>query len=203
MHWRYKKLNYDILIPPLNKNIFLLSEKEAADYFAWFIEKIPERIAYLSKVCAAELRLPEEKLDCSPESLIMLWRWFLRRAKTEPIIQSKSGTGEKGLLNRARKRERQLTLETEYILRDIGMYFSETFRKNNPNIYWTYYTKPRRDFFVNHPLLKGFVDRTFDKPFEASFEPIHMAHVQAVKIMKKTAKETDLLNIYNIWVQKF
>ena len=75
--------------------------------------------------------------------------------------------------------------------------------KNNPNIYWTYYTKPRRDFFVNHPLLKGFVDRTFDKPFEASFEPIHMAHVQAVKIMKKTAKETDLLNIYNIWVQKF
>ena len=63
MHWRYRKLHYDILIPPLNKNISQLSEKEAGDYFAWFVAKIPERIAYLSKVCAAELRLPEEKLD--------------------------------------------------------------------------------------------------------------------------------------------
>lgn len=202
MHWRYKKLKYDILIPQLDKNIFQLDEKEASDYFVWFTERIPERVSYISKVCATELRIPEEKMDCSPESLVLLWKWFLRRAKTEPVVQSETEAERKRFLNSILKSEQQLTLETEYILRDIGMYLGETFRKNNPNIYWTYYTKPRRDFFVNHPLLKGFVDRTFDKPFEASFEPIHMAHVQAVKIMKKTSKETDLLNIYNIWAQK-
>ncbi len=202
MNWHYKKINYDILIPQLNKNIFQLNEKEAADYFVWFMEKIPERVAYLSKVCATELRIPEEKMDCSPESLVLLWKWFLRRAKTEPVVQAESEVERKRFLNSILKSEQQLTLETEYILRDIGMYLGETFRKNNPNVYWTYYTKPRRDFFVNHPLLKGFVDRTFDKPFEASFEPIHMAHVQAVKIMKKASKETDLLNIYNIWAKK-
>lgn len=202
MHWHYKKLKYEILIPQLGKNVFQLDEKEASDYFDWFMARIPERVSYISKVCATELNIPEDKMNCSPESLVLLWKWFLRRAKTESILQSETEAKRKQFLNSVFKSEQQLTLETEYILRDIGMYLGETFRKNNPTIYWTYYTKPRRDFFVNQPLLKGFVDRTFDKTFEASFEPIHMAHVQAVKIMKKTSKETDLLNIYNIWAQK-
>lgn len=202
MYWRPKKLNYEILIPPLNKNIVQLSENEAADFFTWFMEKIPERVTYISKVCATELGISEEKMDCSPESLVLLWKWFLHRAKTEPSAQSKIDAKRKHFLKCILKSDQQLTLETEYILRDIGMYLGETFRNNIPNIYWTYYTKPRRDFFVNHPLLKGFVDRTCDKTFEASFEPIHMAHVQAVKIMKNASTETDLLNIYNIWAGK-
>lgn len=35
MFWRFRKLTYDILIPPLGKSIYQLSEQEAADYFAW------------------------------------------------------------------------------------------------------------------------------------------------------------------------
>ena len=31
MHWRFRKLKYDILIPKLGKNIFQLSEKEAEE----------------------------------------------------------------------------------------------------------------------------------------------------------------------------
>lgn len=202
MHWRFRKLKYDILIPQLDKNIFQLNEKEAAAYFAWYMEQVPERVAYVSQVCARELRIPVEKMDCSPESLLLLWKWFRRRAKTERVIpEAGKKTGEK-FPDSIWKNDRQLTLETEYILRDIGMYLGETFRKNHPNIYWTYYTKPRRDFFVNHPLLKGFVDRTFGKPFEAAFEPIHMAGVQATKILKNTSKDTDLLNIYDIWAEK-
>ena len=202
MHWHYKKLNYDILVPKLEKSIFKLSEKEAAEYFAWFMERVPERVAYVSKVCASELRIPEEKMDCSPESLLLLWKWFHRRAKTEPVIRTREEKQSQKFPDSVWRNKRQLTLETEYILRDIGMYFGETFRKNHPSIYWTYYTKPRRDFFVNHPLLKGFVDTTSGKPFEVCFEPIHMAGVQSSKILCKTSKDTDLLNIYNIWAEK-
>lgn len=202
MHWRFKKLNYDILIPQLGKSIFQLNSKEAAEYFEWFMARVPERVAYVSKVCAAELGIPEEKMDCSPESLLLLWKWFRRRAKTEPVIPEDTRKSGKKFPDNVWNNKRQLTLETEYILRDIGMYFGETFRKNVPGIYWTYYTKPRRDFFVNHPLLNGFVDRTFDKPFAACFEPIHMAHVQAAKLLDKTSKDTDLLRIYNIWAEK-
>lgn len=198
MHWRFRKLNYDILVPQLGKSIFRLNEEETEEYFTWYMEKIPERVAYVSKVCAKELHIPAEKMDCSPESLLLLWKWFRRRARTERIPGKKENREPKELW----QIDRQLTLETEYILRDIGMYLGETFRKNNPQIYWTYYTSPKRDFFVNHPLLKGFVDRTFGHPFEAVFEPIHMAHVQAAKILTKKSKDTDLLNIYNIWAEK-
>lgn len=202
MHWHYKKLNYDILIPKLGKNIFALNEEEAAEYFRWFMEKVPERVAYVSKICAAELGIGKEKMDCSPESLLLLWKWFRRRAETEPVMRTDAEKSSEKFPGNIWNNKRQLTLETEYMIRDIGMYLGETFEKNNPNIYWTFYTKPSRDFFVNHPLLKGFVDRTFGNPCEVCFEPIHMAHVQAAKIINKTSSDTDLLKIYNIWVEK-
>lgn len=201
MFWQFKKVNYDILVPKLEKSIFQLSEDEASQYFMWFMEQIPARVSYVSKVCAKELGISETRMDFSPESLVLLWKWFLRRAQTEPVIQA----GDIHARNSASSvpiNNRQLTLETEYILRDVGMYFGEVFRTNHPDIYWSYYTKPQRDFFVNHPLLKGFVDMSSGIPFEVVFEPIHMAHIQATKILRKTAKDTDLRDIYNIWSKK-
>lgn len=202
MHWHFRKLKYDILVPKLDKNIFRLTEEETTAYFEWFMEQVPLRVAYVSKVCAKELHIPVERMDCSPESLLLLWKWFRKRAKTERVILTEEEKKQPGYANGMFRHERQLTLETEYILRDIGMYLGETFRKNHPQIYWTYYTKPKRSFFANHPLLKGFVDMTTGVPFHAEFEPIHMAGVQASKILSKESKDSDLLNIYNIWAQK-
>lgn len=34
MFWQFRKLTYDILIPPPGKSIYQLNEQEAADYFA-------------------------------------------------------------------------------------------------------------------------------------------------------------------------
>lgn len=200
MRWHSKKINYDILIPKLGKHIYQLNETEAASYFKWFVENIPKRTNYISCVCATELGISNEKMDFTPGSLVLLWKWFLKRAKTEVVITENGGT--KNFLDSIRTNKRQLTLETEYIIRDIGMYLGETFRRNNSNIYWTYYTKPRRDFFVNSPLLKGFVDNTFGKPFDACFEPVHMTHIQAIKILKGTAKNTDLFDLYHLWANK-
>lgn len=201
MYWRYKKLTYDILIPKLGKNISQLNQEEAADYFAWYVEQIPSRVSYVSDICAKELRIPRENLDCTPESLLLIWKWFRLRAKTEPVIKAKGAPKDKSYPD-IWSNKRQLTLETEYIIRDIGMYLGETLRKNVPNIYWTYYTTPRRDFFVNHPLLKGFIDTTTGNPFEAVFEPIHMTGVQAAKILSRRSCDADLYNIYNIWAEK-
>lgn len=201
MHWKFKKVKYDILIPKLDKSIFQLSEEEASHYFRWFMEQVPTRVSYVAKVCANESGIPVERMDFSPESLVFLWKWFLRRARTEPTARTRNENAGK-LTSSVLNNDRQLTLETEYILRDVGMYLGEVFRKNHSNIYWTYYTKPQRDFFVNHPLLKGFIDMTSGSPFEAVFEPIHMTHIQATKILRKTAKDTDLYDIYIIWAKK-
>lgn len=166
------------------------------------MEQIPCRIAYISRFCADELGVPVSKMDRSPESLQLLWKWFRRRAKTEPIPRKERMERRQRSPRELWQNQRQLTAETEYILRDIGMYLGEVFRKNHPGIYWTYYTKPKRDFFVNHPLLKGFVDRSFGAPFDAVFEPIHMAHVQAAKILNGKSADNDLYNLYLWWAER-
>lgn len=204
MNWHPRKLTYDILIPKLEKNIFSLSETETAEYFSWYMAQIPDRVAYVSKICAKELRIPPEKMDCSPESLLLLWKWFRRRAKTESVPRQTRQENKKNKTfpTNIWNNPRQLTLETEYILRDIGMYLGETFRKNHSNIYWTYYTKPRRDFFVNHPLLKGFAEIVNGEPVPICFEPIHMAGVQASKILKNKSNDSDLYNLYQWWAER-
>lgn len=82
------------------------------------------------------------------------------------------------------------------------MYLGETLQKNLPGIYWTYYTEPCNDFFQNHPLLKGFVDRTTGTPCPVCFEPIHMARVQASKILTGKSGDEDLRKLYNVWAVK-
>lgn len=187
----FPKAHYEYLVPQLGKGIYQMNAEEAAAYFETFTEKIPERVSYVSRICAKELRVPKSRLDCSPDSLLPLWKWFRRRAKTEPIPSAE-----------AENSVRQLTPETEYILRDIGMYLGETLRKNLPGIYWTYHTEPCNDFFQNHPLLKGFVDRTTGTPCPVCFEPIHMARVQASKILTGKSGDEDLRKLYNIWAEK-
>lgn len=199
-HWTGRKLTYDILIPPLEKPVGQLCEEEAAEYFRWFLEKIPERVAYLSEVCAKELHIPKEKMDLSPESLVLLWRWFRKRAKTE-VLTPKNSEKTKFFRDRGIK-QRQWTLETEYILRDVGMYFGAVFRQHYPKLYWSYDTQNKRDFFVNCPVLKGFVDKSTGKPWDAVLEPIHFARVQAAGILTGQSKEDDLLRIYEIWAEK-
>lgn len=187
----FPKAHYEYLVPQLGKGIYQLNAEEAAAYFDAFTGKIPERVSYVARICAKELRVPKSRLDCSPDSLLPLWKWFRRRAKTESIPSAGTETSV-----------RQLTPETEYLLRDIGMYLGETLRKNLPGIYWTYYTEPCNDFFQNHPLLKGFVDRTTGKPCPVCFEPIHMARVQASKILTGKSGDEDLRNLYSIWAEK-
>ena len=55
-------------------------------------------------------------------------KWFRRWAKTEPAIHDKEDRNSKFPAD-IWNNKRQLTLETEYIIRDIGMYLGETFRK--------------------------------------------------------------------------
>lgn len=202
MHWRFRKLTYDILVPNLEKSIFNLNEDEAAAYFDWFMEQVPQRVEYVSKICAKELGVPLDYMDCSPKSLLLLWKWFRKRAKTEPVVLSSTDAEHPNYHNEIFCNNRQLTLETEYIIRDVGMYLAETFRKEYSHIYWSYYTEPKRNFFVNHPLLRGFVDTTTGSPFDAEFEPIHMAGIQARKILYNKSKDTDLFDIYTIWSNK-
>lgn len=184
--WQRKVLEYDICIPPLSKPYALLSSEEASDYFKWYVDKIPERIVYLSKIVSQKMGNREDRILLSPESLVIVWKWFLSVAKTE--------MDESGHL--------QLDLQTEYIIRDIGMYLGELFNSRHESINWSYYETPKADFFVNRPVLTGFLDKSVSPPFQMVFEPIHMVRVQASRILTDRQKEDDLLRVYKNWEEK-
>ena len=186
----FLKTRYDYLIPPLAKSIFDLTPAEAEAYFTWYMEKLPERVAYISRICARELHIRRERMDCSPESLILLWKWFRRRAENQPGPTPQN------------PKQKVLTPETELLLQDVGMYLGETLCKNVPGIRWTFYTEPKNDFFCNQPLLTGFVDMTSGKPFQAVFQPVHMAGIQARKLLGRASGDRDLYNLYCLWAKK-
>ena len=184
--WKRKMIPYDICIPPIRKPFPLLNSEEVKEYFQWYIGKIPERIHYLSYMIAQDFGLNESQINLLPDSLIIVWKWFLGVANTE--ISDASGM--------------QLDLQTEYIIRDIGMFLGELFHSQYKSISWSYFESPKTDLFVNKPILIGFQDNSVSPPYHAVFEPIHMVRTQACKVLSDRQSEYDLINLYRKWTSK-
>lgn len=165
-------------------------------YFKWYQEQIPIRVEYLSTKSWCDL-------DYSFESLIKLWRWFIKVAHIEKIPDKKKKELVKDRdmnLNYIQTYENmQLSIDTEYIISDIAMYVGEVFTKHSNKITWGYHTDKKKDSFYNMPILLGFEDVTFTPSFKMIFEPNHMVHVQAENLLDKTACERDLYDMCMIW----
>ena len=201
LYHRWKKLNYDILIPPMHPPFAEMTGEEAQQYFEWFVAQIPNRIHYLAQYSKI-------KLDYSDTSLIAIWKWFIKHAKIETSPTKRMCESQRqvqfqypsDMFNAVmRMRSRQFTLETEYILRDVAMYFGEYWVQKHPQLHWGIInTDPELTNF-NMPCIHGFVDCSFDSPYMADFEPIHMVHVCASKLLEGQAKPDDLYNLYITW----
>lgn len=203
MYWQKKQIDYDILIPPINKPIAEFNKYETDNYFNWFIEKIPERLDYLKFKCSTDLGIQEDLIDLSPESLIVIWDWFLKIVEIEDNQNYNPGI----FVSISNK---QLTLESEYIIRDIAMYVGETFIRNVNGIKWSYNKPPKMDVNDNMPLLAGFMFKNCKTLFKTKqvinnfqevFEPVGMVRVQALKILDNTQNRNDLYNLFSIWLE--
>lgn len=200
MYWKRKKLAYNILIPPINKPFAEFTLKETECYFQWHINHIDERVIYLSDFSGITL-------DYTVESLVDIWRWFLEIAEIEKTPKRKINELEKQLGKIPKEiadtilteQKEHFTLQTEYIIRDIAMYFGQVYVKNNPSISWGYHTDINKDSFANMPLLVGFEDRDFNPPFKVEFEPIFIVHGIACNIFDKEQNTTDLKEMYLNW----
>lgn len=200
MYWHKKKLAYDILVPPLSKPFEKFTPKETEDYFKWYTSQLRTRIAYLQEYSGVDL-------NYSVNSLTDIWSWFLSVAEIEKTpkrkikeVRSQRKTQSKEILEDVLKEQsKQFSLETEYIIRDIAMYFGEVYIRNNPSISWGYHTDPKVDSFANMPLLVGFEDREFAPPFKVQFELTFMIRGVACNLFEGDQKKEDLLELYNKW----
>ena len=83
MYWHKKKIDYDILISPINKQFKNFTKKEAESYFEWYKNQLNPRIEYLRKYSGVDL-------DYSVNSLVDIWGWFLKIAETEKAPKAKT-----------------------------------------------------------------------------------------------------------------
>lgn len=196
----FSKNGYLPLIPPIPLHYDSWSKKQADEYLMWFTSNVPERAKYILNF-AGYATCDEPFCNHSSEVLFYIWKWLLSVACIEQVPKSilDKQKVEWALFGNSFVSDIRLDILTEYVLRDIAMLVSYIFTLNYDGLYWGYDTKAKNYAFRNHPVLKGFLDTRYKKPFQAVFEPVHMVGVQASKILKHTAKETDLLCMYNYW----
>lgn len=198
-----KDVKYDLLVPPLGLDFYNMTPKQAKENFEWFISKIPERMEYFRNRCASDLKIPVETLDYSPESLIVVWRWFLKTARMEKTPKDELDKMKEGakVFGESFINWEQFTIASQFIMRDIGMYIGHTYILNYPQLYWHYYTKPKNEFNAKQPVIAGFRVKVMDKEGDAVFNPIKAAEGQAANFYEKKQKETDLYDAFMKWVE--
>ena len=193
-----KDVEYDLLVPPFGADYYSMTPKQAKENFEWFISKIPERVEYLRNRISKDLKISVEELDFSPESLKIVWKWFLKTARVEKTPKEQVAEMEKqwGHLGEHWIQREQLTVATQFIVRDIGMYLGEVFIRNYPRIItWGYFVKPKSNVNAKKPLLYGFFDKSSNPPFSIPFDPILSIEQQAQKIISMSGKDIDLLDL--------
>ncbi|MBQ7646073.1 MAG: hypothetical protein IJS94_02275 [Clostridia bacterium] len=202
MIFRKRKIKYEITVPPIDKPFEQFTKEEAKEYFDWYISHIEERIDCLKKFSGVDL-------DYSMDSLVTIWSWFINNTKLRSTSEIKLLLIRIKLMlmlesnyiieTVLRERSWYFSLETEYIIKDIAVYFGEVCIKNNRSLYWGYYTDTEIDSFANMPVLMGFEDKSCDPPFKASFELNSEVHGVACSLCDGTATEEALINAYKKW----
>lgn len=112
------------------------------------------------------------QLDRSPDSLSLLWQGI--RDRHDRV-----------------KGRAEAEAQMDALLFCAGLYLCEVLRTNHPQLSWT--CCKRRIFCWNRPVLQGFGHVYFD--------PRHMIQVQASKLYRGEGSETQLLDLFEIWIK--
>ena len=203
--------HYEPLVLPIDKPFDKLNHEEAKQYFEWFTSHVDERSEYVRRKAAGSLQLPLAAFDFSMRSIIPIWRWFLQAAKIQRTPKFRLDQLQTALKAKHNPIEfindiiqlnnKDLSLISLYMLRDIGMYTGKAFLQNYPVLRWGYHTDTKKDSYANIPQIFGFVNDSYDPPFEMQFDPIHYAEMAADGLFDGSATENDLYDYCMIWVK--
>ncbi|MDD4328143.1 MAG: hypothetical protein PHU83_07915 [Eubacteriales bacterium] len=196
-------VDYDLLVSPFGLDFYNMTPKQAGANFEWFISIIPKRMEYFRNRCASDLKISVETLDYSAESLILVWRWFLKTARMEKTPKETLEKMKEGakVLGESFINWEQFTVATQFIMKDIGMYIGQSYVLNYPQLRWHYYTKPKNEINAKQPVIAGFYFKDQYTEGEATINPLEFAEGAAANFFDKTQKETDIYDSYMQWVQ--
>ncbi len=197
---------YKTIQLPLEKDVHETTEKEAEEFFKWFMNVIPERLKILKEVLK-ETGYEPKRLDFSPKSLDYLGEWLTRHVTTRSLTQEEvksfktkySGYIKKGGLEIPLSKIVQVpkwvfTDETLSFCWDVGIYFSKVLEKNVKGLKWNFVKKPKNDAYYHYPVLLG-----FDKNNKVGLSPKDVIEVFVTKSIKKNGNPEKLTRLFEIW----
>lgn len=154
-------MKYQMMVPPFEvPNFRLLKKKQADQIFNWYVGEIPFRLKLLQEYL--DLKTDSKiKLTGEPETLRMLWSWFLgtitTRKRTKEELENDLKDVPEYLHRQIEQDDKKIEWESLSIGMDIAIYFAEIVICHHPNIHWGYFTKPKNRMSVNEPVLLGFL----------------------------------------------
>ena len=106
------------------------------------------------------------------DSLIPIWKWFFQVAEItktpkkvlKDIKKSLKGQQPEFIEDMLNESREELSIFTQYVLRDIGMYVGKMFVTNYESLKWDYHTDIEKDSFANIPQIFGFEDSKYNPP---------------------------------------
>ena len=134
-----------------------MTNKQAKQYFEWYMSVMEERIAYLEHYVNNDGTTI--KLDYSRDSLMVLWKWFETKIYLEdkPIEEYERELAETPECFREYVSKEELSTETRKIMSDVAVYYGETFRRCFPiNCHWDYVRSGKHNISYHRPVLLGF-----------------------------------------------
>lgn len=168
--------------------------KMAKEYFDWYINDREHRLRIL-KEYLREIH-EDVTLDFSPESLIPLWGWYETQIVEEDKDPCELQYEKEQYPEWVRDHisDKKISMETLKYAWDIAIYFAEVMVRNNKEkISWGYITKPKRNFYVNRPVLKGFA-------FTKLLDPRHIVYICTLK-SAESKDSNRLYDLYYVWLE--
>lgn len=181
-------------MPP--RDFSALSAGEAEAYLGDRLETAPERLAALRREVAATGGPAEEELDASPESLVPLWEWFLRREEGRGSEARGGPLPDWYEPDPPELAGERLSSATLHDLDGIATYLPEVFLRELPESEWLVGDAPKAARYVaqGKPVLR--------LPRGDELDPIGVAYTLGVRVaLFGEAREPDaLLSTYRAWL---
>ena len=180
-------------------DFFKANKKELQDYYNLYMSSIESYISDLEKTVRNSPGFEKWSADFTPDSLILLNRWFRLNVKTRKMSKEEIDAERESITDENLKRtveieDWEFTDDTKVIIIKIGMYFGEVFIKNNPTLKWHLYVNTsRNNMYFGQPVISGFE--------HSHFAPLHMIDVQASKIVDERGDERSLYDLYQYWIE--
>ncbi|MCR5457867.1 MAG: hypothetical protein K6F14_07305 [Clostridiales bacterium] len=176
-----------------------MTNKQAKQYFEWYMSVMEERIAYLEHYVNNDGTTI--KLDYSRDSLIVLWKWFETKIYLEekPIEEYERELTETQECFREYVSKESLSIETKRIMSDVAVYYGETFRRCFPiDLHWDYVRGGRCHVSYHRPVLYGFNT----KNPRMDFDPWLIVTNLARKSLREN-EEKRLINNLDFWSEHY